>query len=61
MLAEFVARIEETGLPKCVLFRELVGVADCVGGQGKSGWSISWMTSELSILHWTNTVQDGEE
>ena len=31
----FVARMEDTRLPKCVMFRELVGGAGCVGGQGK--------------------------
>ena len=31
----FVARMEDTRLPKCVMFGGLVGGADCVGGQEK--------------------------
>ena len=31
----FVACIEDTRLPKCVMFGELVGGAGCVGGQEK--------------------------
>ena len=33
--AGFVARMEDTRLPKCVVFGELVGGAGCVGGQEK--------------------------
>ena len=32
LFAEFVARMEDTRLPKCVMFGELKGRADCVGG-----------------------------
>ena len=35
LFAGFVARIEDTRLPKCVMFGEMVGGADCVGGQEK--------------------------
>ena len=35
LLAEFVARIEDTRPPKCLMFGELVGGVDCVRGQGK--------------------------
>ena len=35
LFAGFVARMEDTRLPKCVMFRELVGGAGCVGGQEK--------------------------
>ena len=35
LFAGFVARIEDTRLPKCVIFGELVGVVGCVGGQEK--------------------------
>ena len=35
LFAEFVARMEDTRLPKCVMFGELVGSAGCVGGQEK--------------------------
>ena len=30
-----VARMEDTSLPKCMVFGELVGGTECVGGQGK--------------------------
>ena len=33
--AGFVARMEDTRLPKCVMFGELVGGAGCVGSQEK--------------------------
>ena len=42
VLAGFVARIKDTRLPKCVIFGELVGGADCVEGQGKK-----WMGYSL--------------
>ena len=35
LFAGFVARKEDTRLPNCVVFGELVGGAICVGGQGK--------------------------
>ena len=35
LFAGFVARMEDTTLPKCVMFGELVGDAGCVGGQEK--------------------------
>ena len=37
LLARFVARMEDTRLPKCGMFGELVGGAGCVGGTKKSG------------------------
>ena len=33
LFAGFVARMEDTRLPKCVMFGEMVGGAGCVGGQ----------------------------
>ena len=33
--AGFVARMEDTRLPKCMMCGEMVGGAGCVGGQGK--------------------------
>ena len=33
LFAGFVAGMEDTRLPKCVIFGELVGGAGCVGGQ----------------------------
>ena len=38
LFAGFVARMEDTRLPKCVMFGELVGGAGCVGGQEKEEW-----------------------
>ena len=35
MFTGFVARTEDTRLPKCVMFGELMGGAGCVRGQGK--------------------------
>ena len=35
LFAGFVARMEDTGLPKCVMLEELVGGAGCVGGKEK--------------------------
>ena len=50
LFARFVARMEDTRLPKCVIFEEMVGGAGCMGGgRKKSGWGVSWTTSELSI------------
>ena len=33
LFAGFVARMEDTRLPKCVMFRELIGGAGCVWGE----------------------------
>ena len=35
LFAGFVARMEDTRLPKCVMFGEMVGGAGCEGGQEK--------------------------
>ena len=35
LFAGFVARMEDTRLPKCVMFGDMVGGAGCVGGAGK--------------------------
>ena len=45
LLAGIVARMENTRLLKCVMFRELVGGAGCVGGQEKE-----WMGCFLDDL-----------
>ena len=48
LFAGFVACMGDTRrLPKCAIIGELVGGAGCVGGQEKSGWGVSWTTSEL--------------
>ena len=48
LFARFVARIDDTRLPTCVMVGEMVGGAGCVGARKKSGWGVSWTTSELS-------------
>ena len=61
MFAGFVARKEDTRLPKCMMFGELVGGAGCVGGQEKK-----WMECFLDDLkvfgikadQWTIAAQD---
>ena len=48
IFAGFVARMEDTRLPKCVMFGELMGGADCVGGQGK-GWIVCLLDNIIYI------------
>ena len=64
MLAGFVARMEDTRLPKCVMFGDMVGGAGCVGGQEKE-----WMRCFLDDFRafgtnadqWTTAAQDEGE
>ena len=64
LFAGFVARMEDTRLPKCVMFGEMVGGAGCAGGQKKE-----WMGCFLDDLrafginadHWTTAAQDEGE
>ena len=64
MSAGLVARMEDTILPKCVMFGELVGGAGCMGGQEKT-----WMGCFLDDLRafginadqWTAAAQDESE
>ena len=64
LFAGFVARMEDTRLPKCVMLGELVGGAGCVGGEEKE-----WMGCFLDDLRasgvnadlWTTATQDGGE
>ena len=64
LFAGFVARMEDTRLPKCVMFGEMVGGAGCVGGQEKE-----WMGCFLDDLkgfgisadQWTAVAQDEGE
>ena len=64
LFAGFVARMEDTRLPKCVMFVDMVGGAGCVGGQEKE-----WMGCFLDDLRalginadqWTTVAQDEEE
>ena len=48
LFAEFVARVEDMRLPKCVTFGEMVEGAGCAGARKESEWVVSWTTSELS-------------
>ena len=48
LFAGFVARMEHTRLPKSAMFGEMVGGAAVSGARKKSGWGVSWTTSELS-------------
>ena len=50
LIEGFVACMEDTRLPKCVMSRELVGARAAWGGRNKSGWGVSWMPSELSVF-----------
>ena len=64
LFAGFVARMEGTRLPKCVMFGELVGGAGCVGGQEK-GW-MGYFLDDLrafgvSANQWTPAAQDEGE
>ena len=64
MFAGFVARMEDTRLPKCVMFGELVGGAGRVGARKKE-----WMGCFLDDLRafginadqWTTAAQDERE
>ena len=64
MFAGFVARMEDTRLPKCVTLEEMMGGAGCVEGQEKK-----WMGCFLDDLRafginadqWTTAVQDEGE
>ena len=61
MFAGFVVPMEDTTLPKCLIFGELVGGAGCVAGQEKE-----WMGCFLDDFRafginadqWTTAVQD---
>ena len=48
LFALFVARMEDTRLPKCAMLGQMLGGADCVGGQENEWMGDSWTTSELS-------------
>ena len=52
-IAGFVARMKDTGLPKCVMFGELVRGAGCVGGRKKE-----WMGCFLDDLRAFGTNAD---
>ena len=64
LFAGFVARMEDTRLPKCAMFGEMVEGAGSVGDQEKE-----WMECFLDNLRafginadqWTTAAQDEEE
>ena len=74
MFAGFVARIEDTRLPKCVMFGEMVGGAGCVGGKEKE-WTgcflddlrafginaDQWTTAAHNEGEWRRTAEQGAE
>ena len=61
MFAGFVARMEDTRLPKCAMFGELVGGAGCVGGQGKN-WMVCFIDDlrsfDINADQWMTDAQD---
>ena len=64
MFIGFVARMEDTRLPKCVMLKKMARGAGCVGGQEKE-----WMGCFLDDLRafginadqWTSAAQDEGE
>ena len=64
MFAGFVARMEGTRLPKCVMFGELVRGAGCVGGQENElmGCFLDDLRAfGINADQWTAAAQDEEE
>ena len=64
LFSVFVARMEDTRLPKCVMFGELVGGAGCVGGQ-ENEWMGSFLDDlrafGINVDQWTTAAQDEGE
>ena len=64
LFAGFVARMEDTRLPKCVMFGELVGGAGCVGGQEKE-WTGCCLDDLRAFVinadQWKTAAQDEGE
>ena len=72
LFVEFVARMEDTGLPKCVVFRELKRGADCVGEE-ENEWMVcllndlrtfgnnadQWTTASHDEGEWRKTAEQG--
>ena len=64
LFAGFVARMEDTRLSKCVIFGELVGGADCVGGQEKTlmeRFLHDLRAFGINADQWTTAAQDEGE
>ena len=64
LFTRFVVRMEDTRLPKCVMFGEMVGGAGCVGGQGKE-WIGCFLHDPrafgINADQWTTAAQDKGE
>ena len=64
LFAGFVARMEDTRLPRCVMFGEMVGGAGCVEDQKKE-WVGVFMYDlrafGITADQWTTAAQDEEE
>ena len=58
LFAGFVARMEDTRLPKCVMFGEMVGGAGCVGGQEKEWMGGVFPGRPQSFRHQRRPVND---
>ena len=56
--------MEGTRLPKCMMFGEMIGGADCVGGQEKD-WMGCFLVDlsafDINADQWTTTAQDEAE
>ena len=64
LFARLVARMEDTRLPKCVMFGEMVGGAGCVGGQRKEWigcFLVDLRAFGLNADKWMTAAQDEEE
>ena len=63
LFAGFMARMEDTSLPKFVMFGELVGDAGCVGRQ-ENGWMGCFLGDlrpfGINANQWATVAQDGE-
>ena len=58
MFAGFVARMEDTRLPKCMMFGELVGGAGGVGVRKNSGWGGVFAGRPQRFRHQRRPVDD---
>ena len=74
LFAGFVACMEDTRLPKCMMFGEIVGGVGCVGGQDKEWMGCflddlrafginadQWTTAAQDEGEWRRTAEQGEE
>ena len=64
LFAGFVACMEDTRLPKCVIFEELVGGVGCVRGQEQERMGCfldDFRASGINADQWTTAAQDEGE